>query len=123
MAGLPFGWAILGGVREGRGRMARVSSELAVGSGGFESAQRRTECRIGRSQCREAVAQRLGRSSRSELRDRANCVNYPGGLVQAPAAASWWRWSLARLWVAMSSRHSVRTLIRPFRWNLVISRL
>ena len=37
------------------------------------------------------------------------------GLGQGPAAASWSRWSLARLCVAIISRHSVRTADLPRR--------
>ena len=44
-------------------------------------------------------------------------------LGQALTAAIWWRWSLVRLWVAISSRHSVLTAILPLRWNRLISRL
>ena len=38
-----------------------------------------------------------------------------GEPVLGPAAASWWRWSLVRLWVAISNRHSVRTAVLPLR--------
>ena len=34
---------------------------------------------------------------------------------QGPAVVIWWRWSLVRLWVAISNRHSVRTAVRPRR--------
>ena len=33
------------------------------------------------------------------------------GPFQAPAVAIWWRWSLVRLWVIISNRHSVRTAV------------
>ena len=35
--------------------------------------------------------------------------------VQVAARPNLWVWSLTRLWVAMSSRHSVRTAERPRR--------
>ena len=36
-----------------------------------------------------------------------------GGGRQAAWMASWWLWSLRRLWVAMQRRHSVLTAARP----------
>src|SRR5829696_7363104 len=46
-----------------------------------------------------------------------------GPLVAVQAAASVWRWSLSRLWVAVIRRHSVRTAARPLRWKRSIPRL
>lgn len=37
--------------------------------------------------------------------------------------ASWWRWSLRRLWVACTSRHSEFTAARPRRWKRSSRRL
>jgi hypothetical protein len=47
-------------------------------------------------------------------------VSPPEGPFQAPWVAIWWRWSLVRLWVAISNRLSVIVLIvvgavRPLR--------
>ncbi len=39
----------------------------------------------------------------------------PWGPFQGPVVAIWCRWSLVRLWVAISNRHSVRTAVLPRR--------
>ena len=39
------------------------------------------------------------------------------GPFQTPVVAIRWRWSLVRLWVAISNRHSVRTADLPLRRN------
>ncbi len=35
------------------------------------------------------------------------------GAFQGPTAAIWWLWSLVRLWVIITNRHSVRTADLP----------
>ena len=39
------------------------------------------------------------------------------GAFQAPWVVIWCLWSLRRLWVMAASRHSLRTAVRPLRWN------
>lgn len=45
------------------------------------------------------------------------------GLLGVHAVASWWLWSLRRLWVAVISRHSVRAAALPRLRNRVMWRL
>lgn len=47
----------------------------------------------------------------------------PRGRTQASAVASWWRWSVRRLWVACTNRHSAFTAARPRRWKRSSRRL
>lgn len=66
---------------------------------------------------REAVAKLRAASGGRESLIAGDGVNRHRPRFQTAAAASWWRWSLVRLWVAISSRHSVRTAILPLRWK------
>ena len=78
---------------------------------------------------REQVSARSdpgGRRRPCGLKRGESVAGGPGagwGPVQAPTVARWWRWSFARLWVAISNRHSVRTADLPRRRNRVTLRL
>jgi hypothetical protein len=89
--------------------------------------------------CAEGVAERcvsVGGSGRSRERVLVARADWPRRFATPPrrrlsvaaardgqAMASWCRWSLRRLWVAVSSRHSDLTADRPRRWKRSAPRL
>src|SRR5450755_854028 len=69
-----------------------------------------------RGGCRARVSWVLSSGERGAGVDRAFAWwAAPGcrGGRQCPAVASWWRWSLVRLWLIRTNRHSVLTACLP----------
>lgn len=84
------------------------------------------EAPVGSRSASEAVAQIMRRRRRrsalgASLVSDPSCsvVSPPERTFQASPLAIWWRWSLVRLLVIISNRHSVRTAPRPRRRNRV----
>jgi len=79
------------------------------------TSKRSREMRGFRGGCRTKVLWGLEPGRRGVGVDRRSRKGAPIAVAgpQGPAVASWWRWSLVRLWLIRTNRHSVLTACLP----------
>src|SRR3954452_18578812 len=95
-----------------------VSALRASAEECYNCIERTQDAPAGRHECRDHAwlsRKSAGRRLTVALRDAVRVPRWLRARLATQAAASVWRWSLRRLWVAVIRRHSVRTAPRPRR--------